>query len=416
VPKGFGNIAKPIYLTLCAIAKNEASRLAQCLESIVDFVDEIILVDTGSTDNTIAIAKKFGAKVFKFAWCDDFSAARNFALQQAQGEWILVLDADEILVESIKLALTQLMQRQDCLAVNLTRLEVGAQQSPYSLVSRLFRRHQDITFTGCYHEAIDQSVQAILVRSSQWQILTVSEVAIHHYGYQAKAIASKQKHEFAQRLMQKHLNLYPQDVYMHSKLGALYVETGNQQEGLRLLETGLELAQAYGCDRHTLFELYYHLAIAKSYIPDYQTARTYYQSALALDVPNIIKLPAYNNLGNILLDQVDLKEAIATYQKVIAIAPDFAKAHYNLGIALKASGQLRQAVSAYEQAIAIAPDYAEAYQNLGVVLMRLGQTQPAIVAFQQAIEHHEQQQNFAIAQAIRDAVEDLGINQDLRLV
>lgn len=75
--------------------KNEERYLAQCLSSVKDVIDEIIIVDTGSTDKTLEIAKSFNAKIFNFDWINDFSAARNFALNKCSGDWILYLDADE---------------------------------------------------------------------------------------------------------------------------------------------------------------------------------------------------------------------------------------------------------------------------------------------------------------------------------
>mgnify|MGYP000956448123 CR=1 FL=1 len=83
-------------LSLCMIVKNEEKYLLQCLKSVRDVVDEIIVVDTGSTDKTKAIAEIFGAKLYDFPWTGDFSAARNYSLKQATGRWILILDADEV--------------------------------------------------------------------------------------------------------------------------------------------------------------------------------------------------------------------------------------------------------------------------------------------------------------------------------
>ncbi|MBK7632424.1 MAG: glycosyltransferase family 2 protein [Ignavibacteriales bacterium] len=82
-------------LSLSMIVKNEERHLARCLSSVKDVVDEIVIVDTGSTDNTIEIAESFNAKIFHFDWVNDFSAARNFALTKCIGNWILYLDADE---------------------------------------------------------------------------------------------------------------------------------------------------------------------------------------------------------------------------------------------------------------------------------------------------------------------------------
>jgi GT2 family glycosyltransferase/Tfp pilus assembly protein PilF len=92
-----GKTAKKGTLSLCMIVKNEEKYLVQCLKSVRDIVDEIIMVDTGSTDKTVDIAKVFGAKLFDFPWTGDFAAARNHSLEQATGHWILILDGDEVL-------------------------------------------------------------------------------------------------------------------------------------------------------------------------------------------------------------------------------------------------------------------------------------------------------------------------------
>jgi len=84
-------------IALTMIIRNEESNLSRCLESIKNVVDEIIIVDTGSTDTSIDIANKYKAKISNYEWADDFSAARNKALEQVQSDWVLHLDADECL-------------------------------------------------------------------------------------------------------------------------------------------------------------------------------------------------------------------------------------------------------------------------------------------------------------------------------
>mgnify|MGYP001386520006 CR=1 FL=1 len=82
-------------ISLCMIVKNEEDVLIRCLESVKYIVDEIIIVDTGSTDSTVEIAKKYGARIFYYKWDDSFSSARNYSLEKATKEWILIMDADD---------------------------------------------------------------------------------------------------------------------------------------------------------------------------------------------------------------------------------------------------------------------------------------------------------------------------------
>ena len=97
-------------ISLCMIVKNEERSLSRTLESVKELVDEIIIVDTGSKDSTIDIAKSFNAEIFHFDWIDDFSAARNESLKYANREWVLILDADEILDEESANELLQIVK------------------------------------------------------------------------------------------------------------------------------------------------------------------------------------------------------------------------------------------------------------------------------------------------------------------
>jgi glycosyltransferase involved in cell wall biosynthesis len=405
--QGFNNLKQisvtaPIKVSLCMIVKNEAERLANCLKSVKGFADEIIVVDTGSSDRTVSIAKKFGAKIFKFDWCDDFAAARNYALEQAQGKWILVLDADEILEPSIIPVLQNAINNPEYLVINLNRSEIGSGRSPYSLIARLFSRQPEIYFTGFYHESIDDSVAELVQKNAQ-KVVTIPQVAILHYGYKVEKI--KQKQEFAQRLMTKQITAYPDDAYTHSKLGALYVEIGEVEKGLSLLQTGLVIVDPNQLP--TLFELNYHLGIAYSHLQNWDLAKIHYQKALELDVAEVMKISTYNNLGNLWQTQSNFAEAIACYEKLLAIAPDFATGYFNLGIARKSVYDFTGAIAAYIEALKINPEYAEAYQNLAVALQQTGKLEASKLAFSEAIKYHQHQNHLEIAQQLQGHLQSL---------
>ncbi len=403
--QGFARSQSPIILSACLIVKNEEKRLPQCLESLRSQVDEIIIVDTGSSDRTISIAKKHQARVFNFAWCDDFSQARNFAIAQAKGKWIVVIDADEVLEQSAIATLQEVIQRDDCLAVNLLRTEIGATQAPYSLVLRLFRNHPAVTFTGIYHESIDQSVIALQSQEPDWQVLNIEVPVLLHYGYTNSEIQLKHKYEFAKRLMHKHLEAFPDDSYMLNKLGALYISSQDLKLGIELLNQGLALTKDNAQQDLTRYELHFHLGLAYEYSGDLELAKTAYMQAIAIEVPELAKLAAYLNLGNI-YQELHQKNAIAYFEKVTQIAPDFAQGYFNYGIALKTSGRFTDAIASYQKAISLEPNYAEAHQNLGVVLMKVGYFPDAIAAFTKAIQLHEQQHNDQAAEILRSVLQE----------
>ncbi|WP_017317126.1 glycosyltransferase [Mastigocladopsis repens] len=387
------------------IVKNEEATLPKCLGSVKNVVDEMVVLDTGSTDSTPQIAQKFGAKVHYFEWCNDFSAARNEALKYVTGDWIIVLDADETLTQKIVPHLKQAIHREEYLLINLLRHEVGAEQSPYSLVSRLFRNLPEIRFSRPYHALVDDSVSAILSQEPRWQVGYLDEVAILHTGYQKSAIAQQDKLTKAQAAMEEFLASHPNDPYACSKLGALYVETGKIVQGIKLLALGVAYCEK---EYETLYELYYHLGIAYSRLQNHKNAIAHYDAAIKLPIYPILKLGAYNNLGNLLKASGDLNGAKTAYEITIKIDPSFAIGYYNLGMTLKELGLFKDAIIAYRKAIELNPKSAEANQNLGVLLLKLGYVQDSLMTFKKAIALHEQQ-NPEEAKRLRQGLEEMGL-------
>ena len=392
-------------LTLCMIVKNEEATLPLTLASVKDVVDEMVVVDTGSGDRTCEIAREFGARVYHFEWCDDFAAARNECLKHAKGDWILVLDADEVLVPQILPQIQQVIQGDRTLLINLIRQEIGASQSPYSLVSRLFRNRHDIRFSRPYHAMVDDSVAEILQREPEWKIGALPDVAIWHSGYHKDAIAAKSKFQKAQAAMERYITYYPSDAYASSKLGALYVESGQIQRGIDLLTKGLT---AVAIDDSIVYELNYHLGIAYRQQQQFVKAKEHYQAAINTNVFPAIKLGAYNNLGNLLKDEGDLTSAEKAYKAALKIDPNFAIGHYNLGLTLKAAGNLADAIAYYRQAIKIDPEHAEAHQNLAVALLKIGKMPESLAEFKKAIALHEQRRPFE-AERLRRGLQEMGL-------
>jgi tetratricopeptide (TPR) repeat protein len=390
-------------LSLCMIVRDEASNLPACLKSVEQVVDEMIVVDTGSTDCTIAIAQSFGAQVHLFDWCDDFAAARNVALKYAQGDWVLVLDADETLISTSISGLKQAIQAPNHLVVNLLRAEIGASQAPYSLVSRLFRNHPEISFAHPYHESIDDSVECLLQKDPRWRVIELSEVAIQHTGYSAGAIAQRQKIERARRIMERYLGTHPNDAYLCNKLGALYAEIGELEAAIALLQRGLKTAER---SPSLNYELHYHLGDTYRQQGELALAETHYQQAVAQPIQPRLKLGSLNNWGSLRLNVGDAANAKALFEQVVAIDPNFAVGHYNLGMALKQLGNLTAAIAHYQKAIALQPTYAEAYQNLAVAQLKLGQISDSLEAFHQAIALHAQQ-NPAEAERLRQGLKEM---------
>ncbi|NEO42490.1 MAG: tetratricopeptide repeat protein [Moorea sp. SIOASIH] len=386
------------------IVKDEEESLPQCLSSVKDVVDEMVILDTGSTDRTIEVAQSYGARVYQFEWCNDFAAARNQALSYVEGEWVLVLDADEVLKPEVVPEIKQAIQNSSYLVINLVRQEVGATQSPYSLVSRLFRYHPDIRFSRPYHAMVDDTVAQMLQREPQWQVVSLSQVGILHYGYSRDAIASRNKLTRALTAMEGYLASHPFDAYVCSKLGALYIQNNQVDQGVELLKRGLTSTKL---EPAVLFELHYHLGNAYTRQGELNSGAIHYQQAIQQPILPQLKLGAYNNLGSLLLQAGELNHAKTAYEMAVKIDPSFALGHNNLGMTWKALGQMENAIASYQQAIQLNPEYGEAYQNLGVVWLKLGKVDQSLSAFKKAIALHETH-NPAEAERLRQGLYAMG--------
>lgn len=148
-----------VTVSLCMIVKNEEEHLPRCLESVGEIADEIIVADTGSTDGTKAIAAGFGAKLYDFKWCDDFSAARNFAFSKATMDYCLWLDADDVLTEEDRQAFFRLKETLDPATDMVmmryhTAFDSGGRPTFTYYRERLLRRAVGFRWEGAVHEAI----------------------------------------------------------------------------------------------------------------------------------------------------------------------------------------------------------------------------------------------------------------------
>uniref|UniRef100_B8HX22 Glycosyl transferase family 2 n=1 Tax=Cyanothece sp. (strain PCC 7425 / ATCC 29141) TaxID=395961 RepID=B8HX22_CYAP4 len=167
-------------LSLCMIVKNESANLPRCLSSARSHVDEMIVVDTGSEDDTVEVARQYGARVSFFDWCDDFAAARNAALDQARGEWILVLDGDEEL--SLTIDLRQLLQDSVGVLSYLTlfvNVYDGDRSKSVGVVRRLFRNLPGVRYIGRFHEQVIYPGEERGLGTN----ISTELIKILHYGY-----------------------------------------------------------------------------------------------------------------------------------------------------------------------------------------------------------------------------------------
>lgn len=204
-------------LTVSMIVKNEEAYLKECLLSVKDIADEIVIVDTGSTDNTITIAEEFGAKVFHFNWIDDFSAARNYAFSKSTGEWILYIDADERLSKDSISELKKIICKSKKTGVWCTVKSDDKINGKPNIMKyvRLFSNHPQIQFSGRVHEQI---IHSLLKNDYK---LVHSKITIIHKGYEVSEDGMKKK---AERNLKLLLNDYKEEKlsYTAFQLGQTY--------------------------------------------------------------------------------------------------------------------------------------------------------------------------------------------------
>jgi tetratricopeptide (TPR) repeat protein len=303
-------------LTVAMIVRDEEEALPASLESVKPLADEIVVVDTGSTDRTVEIARSHGARVLHFPWCDDFAAARNAALDAVETEWALVLDADEILtpeaVERIRPAL-----RDESMAAYMLPLVNEGEPTGVSTVYllRLFRARPSVRFCYRIHEQVAGAVLRF-ARRNQLGFGRIEGATIRHTGYRPEVVEARGKFERNRRHFEAQLALYPADLYSWYKY-ADFLREADQPE------------QVTAAIRHA------------------------YDLLMELDPSDLAPLPYGGEIVALrVLDDVNAErfdEAWRASEPVAALDMDSAHAWYARGLAAVRSGHHEEAVEAFRR-------------------------------------------------------------------
>ena len=373
-------------ISLCMITKNEEKFLEQCLNSIKDIVDEIIIVDTGSTDKTKEIAKKFNAKIFDFKWIDDFSAARNESIRHAAKEWVLVLDADEILDEGGLKQIKELINDKENDAFMLLQKNYANESSIAGFVSeehkknnttyagwygsfiaRLFRNHKNYEFSGTVHELVEPSIEAKKGK------ISAANVALHHYGNSEPNIAKK-KMQFYLELCKKKVKQKP-DAPSYYELGVLYKENGDFDNALKSFKKSIELNP-----KHSM--ALYESGIVYEQQKNYDEAIKAYTESLKIKESSEV----FQCLGVCYLKKGMLKEAYRNLVKAVLLNPNKYTIYNNLGAVFEKLGNYESALQMLEIAIKLNPNNTIGFYNLGIALDKKGDFGKAIPNYERAVE------------------------------
>lgn len=333
-----------IRISQCMIVKNEEMNLERALSWGRDIMWEQIVVDTGSSDQSVAIAERMGAKVFHFPWIDDFSAAKNYAIDQAGGDWIVFLDADEYLpfedARKLPSVLTQLNHHpchaltanwiQADSAAELTGHQTEGKLSWISTVKadgsqgfslsgtvvRIFRRDPAIRYHGRIHETLRLPEGGLFCLDPE------QKLSVIHTGYSAKEMKIKNKTERNIALIKRELEDHPNDFKMLTCLADSYFQQKQYEEAARWYEK------------------------AAAWMPD------------ELDETNIQGAMVLKHLLLLYLEQEDEEAALDAYHRGIRRFPKDADYDYLMGQRQARAGQFRQGGEFLERALALLNQHA----------------------------------------------------------
>lgn len=230
-------------LSLCMIVKNEEQNLKNCLSKVKTLVDEIIIVDTGSTDNTKTIALEFTDRVYDFQWCSDFSIARNFSISKATNHWVLVLDGDEFVENFNKQSILNFIISEENMKTvgrikrinvieDLTGTKKGSER-----ISRLFNKKY-FHYEGTIHEQITP----IEKESNKTKDI---DLTINHIGYTKEELNRTNKLDRNIDLLNKAVENSPEDPYLYYQLGKSYFMLKDYKKSSKYFKQALSFSLDY---------------------------------------------------------------------------------------------------------------------------------------------------------------------------
>ena len=377
-------------LSLCMIVKNEEAHLSRCLESVKGVTDEIIIVDTGSTDRTLDIARQYGAKVALHRWNDDFAAARNVSLSHATSDWILVLDADEALAEEDKGRLCALLRPDGPTAYLLNIASpVDDSRSRHAVINafpRLFRSQPEIRFEGRVHEQVSPSI------ARMGGSIGPSEIRVHHTGYHGAWVDLPAKRQRNIRLLKRQLTDHPEDPSAQFHLGEVYALEGKVGEAIACYRTALSLRGLPPANRSVA-----RRSLAACLLNRGRFEEAWQECVAALEedqgyaMPHLTGALALGRLGRYeaAIRQIDLYLDKVSRQGrgihgVLGHISNPAYARSLKGNYLFALGQVDRAADCYTAALADDPDSPEAHLGMGKVHKLRGQAQDAAASLEKA--------------------------------
>jgi len=386
-------------LSLCMIVKNEAQVLGQCLDSVIDLADEIVLMDTGSEDETIDIGKRHGARIHSIPWENDFSSARNASLEKANMEWILVLDADEVVAPVDHGRIRDLLKKDAAYGFALEQRTYGnnpnfknwipaceeyPEERGYSgyiasALIRLFRRDIRIRFTGPVHELVEPSFS---IHSLPYES---TAIPIHHYGKVRDPSRIDRKARLYLEIGQIKAEADP-GPKAWTDLASQYLELEDYEKAAETYRKVVE--QCPG--RPDPF-----VDLGVTYLRHRKLKAAESELLKALDL-NPDHTDGLFNLGTVYLHQKRYAAAENIFYRLIDLQPAFGNAYGALGSILLCLNRIEEAVPFLVEATKYNKADADLYSNLAWAYVQLGWRQQALISCDRAIALNSDHKNASL--------------------
>ncbi len=294
-------------LSLCMIVKNEENILPTCLESVKDHVDEIIIVDTGSTDSTIEIAKRYNAKIYRHAWENSFSKARNYSLKYATCEWILILDADEEVDKNDAHKLKDVIKDNgvNVIYVPVLNRPVGGKNISINNSERLFKNHLGFHYEGIVHNDLKHS-----------GLTKNANIKIYHYGYNQGDEQMEKKFIRTSTLLKKQIKNDPDNPIPRHYLAISYLDRQRNDDCIQEALEAIRLFEEQNSNVQPRLLTYYTASVAFYRKRDLANAEAYALKAVDFYADYV---DAYCILSSIYLMRKEHNKCIEATKKYLKL-------------------------------------------------------------------------------------------------
>jgi glycosyltransferase involved in cell wall biosynthesis len=387
--------SKDATLSACLIVKNEEKLLPNCLKSIQAVSDEIVVVDTGSTDGTVAIAKEFGAKVYHYKWNEDFAAARNFTNKKATGDWILQIDADEELYREDQFKVRELIHQNLCdgafVALHCKNSTMfGENQPTVHYLVRIYKNREDFYYINPVHEVLQYSGDVIPV-----------DINFLHHGYNLDPDYMKQKRQRNAEILYKRLQQDSNHVASNFYLSMLHLANKEFELCETFAKRVIEKINPDDVSKQHIFLMALNnLAIVHVEKEDFDAAKNYCQQAIKindnyLDPQFFLGLcyfreknfPMAKKVFNHYLEKFEVISRNPVFNLFINSSSAYLYEIYHiLGKIYRKEKDYQTAQKMFSKALELNPSFWLGYADLGYLYLDLKEWQNAALNLEKAIQ------------------------------